>query len=294
MNPLKCVFGVTSGKFLGFVVHRQGIDIDPTKVQAIRSMPSPTNPKELKTFLGKVSYIRRFIPALAELSYPLQQLMKKGTLFKWGQSHEEAIQKIKEILTSPQTMTMPVKGLPMILYLTSTDKSIGVLLAQDIDGVERPVYYLSRSLQGSESNYPACEKHCLALVFATQKLRHYFLAHKVNLITNSDPIKYLLSRPALSGRIAKWLLLLSEFDITIMPPKTIKSQALADLLAHFPVTQGLHAKDTIPAEFHEDAIMVVSDGEWQVQFDGSSSNTGQGAGVVLTSPQGQEVPLAFK
>ena len=92
MNPLKFVFGVTSGKFLGFVVHRQGIDVDPAKVQAIRSMPLPTNPKGLKTFLGKVSYIRRFIPALAELSHPLQQLLKKGTLFKWGLSDEEAIQ----------------------------------------------------------------------------------------------------------------------------------------------------------------------------------------------------------
>ena len=126
-------------------------------------------------------------------------------------------------------MMMPIKDLPRILYLTSTNKSIDVLLAQDIDGVERLIYYLSRSLQGSESNYPACERHCLALVFAIQKLRHYFLVHKVNLITNSDPIKYLLSRLALSGRIAKWLLLLSEFDITVMPPKAVKSQALANL-----------------------------------------------------------------
>ena len=95
------------------------------------------------------------MPALAEISYPLQQLMKKGVSFQWGQSHEEAIQRIKRILTSPQTMTMPIKGLPMILYLTSTDKSIGALLAQEVDNQERLVYYLSRNLQGSEANYPA-------------------------------------------------------------------------------------------------------------------------------------------
>ena len=129
MNPLKCVFGVASGKFLGFVVHRKGIDVDPAKIQAIRAMTSPTTLKELKTFMGRVSYIRRFMPALAEISYPLHQLMRKGIPFEWRKEHEEAIQKIKDILISPQTMTTPVKGLPMILYLTSTDRSIGALLA---------------------------------------------------------------------------------------------------------------------------------------------------------------------
>ena len=70
------------------------------------------------------------MPALAEISYPLHQLMRKGVPFEWRKEHEEAIQKIKDILISPQTMTTPVKGLPMILYLTSTGRSIGALLAQ--------------------------------------------------------------------------------------------------------------------------------------------------------------------
>ena len=82
MNPLKCAFGVASGKFLGFVVHRKGIDVDPAKAQAIQLMPSPKNKKELKGFMGKVSYIRRFVLALAEISHPLQQLMKKGVSFE--------------------------------------------------------------------------------------------------------------------------------------------------------------------------------------------------------------------
>ena len=128
MNPLNCVFGVALGKFLRFVAHRKGIDVGSAKIQAIKSMPSPTTLKDLKTFLGKVSYIRRFMPALAEISYPLHQLMKKGVPYGWGQVHEEAIQKIKGILISPQTMTTPVKGLPMMLYLTSTSRSIRALL----------------------------------------------------------------------------------------------------------------------------------------------------------------------
>ena len=96
------------------------------------------------------------------------------------------------------------------------------------------MYYLSRCLHGNELNYPPMEKYCLALVFAIQKLCHYFLAHKLMVVTKSDPINFLLSKPTLLGRIVKWLLLLGEFDIAVVQPNVIKSQALLDLLAHFP------------------------------------------------------------
>lgn len=92
-----------------------------------------------------------------------------------------------------------VRGIPLTLYLTSTDKSIGALLAHEIQGDEHTVYYLSRSLRGAEMNYSTIKCHCLALIFATQKLSHYFLAHPVNLVTKSNPLKYLLSRPVMSG-----------------------------------------------------------------------------------------------
>ncbi|OMP03725.1 hypothetical protein COLO4_10245 [Corchorus olitorius] len=78
------------------------------------------------------------------------------------------------------------------------------------------------------------EKHCLSLVLATQKLRHYLLAHKVTVVTKSDPIRYILSRPILAGRAVKWLLVLGQFDLSVAQPKAIKSQALSDLLAYFP------------------------------------------------------------
>ena len=285
MNPLKCAFGVSAGKFLGFVVHRKGIDVDPAKVKAIQSMPTPMNQKQLKSLLGKVSYIRRFIPALGEIIVPFQVLLKKGISFEWGEQQQEAFDKIKRILTSPATMTMPLKDQPMMLYLTSTPHSIGALLVQEVEEQERPVYYLSRCLHGSELNYSPMEKHCLALVFTTQKLRHYFLAHKLLVVTKSDPIKYLLSRPALSGRIAKWLLLLGEFDISVVQPKAIKSQALSDLLAHFPSQHEEDLHYSLPNEFHEEVCSVnMEDGEWNLYFDGSSTTSGGGVGIVLIPP----------
>ena len=107
MNPLKCAFGVTAGKFLGFFVHRHGIEADKDKVKSIKAMPSPHSQKELKKFLGKVSYIRRFIPALAKISAPFGSLLKGDAKFEWNQEHQKAFERIKAALTSPQTMIAP-------------------------------------------------------------------------------------------------------------------------------------------------------------------------------------------
>ena len=78
MNPIKCAFGVFTGKFLGFLVHHRGINVDPAKATAIATMERPTTVRELKSFLGKVSYIRRFVPGLALITSSLSKLLKKG------------------------------------------------------------------------------------------------------------------------------------------------------------------------------------------------------------------------
>ena len=85
MNPLKCAFGVSAGKFLGFLVHKQGIDVDPAKSTAIATMKPPTNVKQLKSFLRRLSYIRRFIPGLALLTSSFSHLLKKNVPFVWSQ-----------------------------------------------------------------------------------------------------------------------------------------------------------------------------------------------------------------
>lgn len=156
--------------------------------------------------MGKVSYIRRFIPALSELIKPFHKLLKKNLSFQWKAEQQVTFQRVKDVLSSPQTTISPAKGIPLTRYLTSTEKSIAAFLAQKIEGAERLMYYHSRLLRGAEANYSMIEHHCLALVFATQKLRHYFLAHPINPITRSNPLSYLLSRPVMSRRTARWLL----------------------------------------------------------------------------------------
>lgn len=108
----------------------------------------------------------------------------------------------------------PVKGKPLFLYIAATKISLGALLAQeDPAGKEKAIYYISRTLNGYEINYTFIQKSYLEVVFSTQQLRHYMLTQTIKFIAKIDPLKYLLSKDALTGRLAKWVMILSEFDI---------------------------------------------------------------------------------
>jgi len=107
---------------------------------------------------------------------------------------------------------------PLILYIASQEKSLGALCAQENEErKERALYYLSRTLVGAKLNYFPIEKMCLALMFAIQKLRYYMQAHTVRVISKADPIKYILSRPILSGRLAKWAVIFKQCDLVYVP-----------------------------------------------------------------------------
>lgn len=103
MNPLKCAFGVTSGKFLGFVVHHRGIEVDPAKMKAIIELPPPKNIRELRGFQGRIAYIRRFISNLSGRCEPFSRLMKKDVPFEWEEDCQYAFESIKTYLTSFQS-----------------------------------------------------------------------------------------------------------------------------------------------------------------------------------------------
>ena len=188
MNPLKCAFGVGSGKFLGFIVRHRGIEVDPLKTEAIQKMPPPKNIDELRSLQGRLSYIRRFISNLAGRCQPFHKLLKKGVPFNWDEDCQRAFDAIKKLLQNPPVLATPVKGKPLILYIAASAHSVGALLAQEnCQGKEQAAYSLSRRLLNAECNYSPIQKICLALVFVAQKLRHYFLAHQEKKGKGSKP-----------------------------------------------------------------------------------------------------------
>ena len=169
MNPLKCAFGVTVGKFLGFLMHQRGIDVDPSKVQAMSTMKPLVTLTHLKIFLGKLSYIRPFIPVLAALTAAFTPLLKKGKPFHWNSRYQQAFLQVQQLMTKLPTVCAPILGKPLKLYLATNNEAIRALIAQDDqEGIERPVYYVSRKLKDAETRYLRAERACLALIYAAQ------------------------------------------------------------------------------------------------------------------------------
>nr|AAX95307.1 Retrotransposon gag protein, putative [Oryza sativa Japonica Group]ABA93246.1 retrotransposon protein, putative, unclassified [Oryza sativa Japonica Group] len=190
MNPLKCAFGVSAGKFLGFMVHERGVEIDPKKIEKIRDFKAPTCKKEVQKLLGKVNYLRRFISNLAgkiDAFVPILRLKKEAD-FTCGAKQQEAFEELKRYLTTPPVVRAPKAGKPFRLYIASEDKVIGAVLTQEEDGKEYIITYLSRRLLDAET------------------------------------------WPILSGRIGKWAYALIEYDLAYEPLKTIKGQVVCDFI----------------------------------------------------------------
>ncbi|CAL2230908.1 unnamed protein product [Prunus armeniaca] len=206
--------------------------------------------------MGRLSYIRRFIPGLAAMISVFTPLLKKGKPYVWSQECQKAYQQVQQLITKLPTMRACIPGLPLKLYLAATNAAVGALLAQDShNGEESPIYYVSRQLRGAEAR--------------------------------SDPVRYLLTRPVLSGRLARWLLQLSEFDITCATPKAIKGQPVIDMLALFPEVEESTLFEEVLGELPEMVASVTEEEPWTLYFDGSSTSKGGGQVWCSLIPMGK-------
>ena len=152
----------------------------------------------------------------------------------WNEQCQEAFEKIKSYLMKPLILVPPVLEKPLLLYLTTIDIAMEALLAQYLEETrkENAIYYISKKMLPYEEKYSPLEKTYVALVRATRKLRHYMLAHKVLLIVRMNPLKYLMEKPVQDGKIAKWVLLLLEFNIKYVTRKSVTGRVIVDHLAH--------------------------------------------------------------
>ncbi|XP_017416451.2 uncharacterized protein LOC108327238 [Vigna angularis] len=300
LNPAKCTFGVKSGKLLGFIVSQRGIEVDPDKVRAIMEMPAPKTEKEVRGFLGRLNYIARFISQLTTTCEPLFKLLRKNQAVVWNEDCQAAFERVKQYLQDPPVLRPPEPGRPLILYLTVLDKSMGCVLGQhDEDGKrEHAIYYLSKKFTDCEQRYSSLERTCCALAWAAHRLRQYMLSHSTWLISKMDPIKYIFEKPALTGRIARWQMLLSKYDIVYVTQKSVKGSALAEYMAHQPLCD----YQPMQPEFPDEDIMALfeenkedrNEKAWTVLFDGASNVMGHGIGAVLISPERQYIPMTAR
>ena len=173
-----------------------------------------------------------------------------------------------------------------------TEYTVSAVLVKDVDGLQHPIYYVSKSLLQAETRYSSLEKLSLALIMACIKLKPYFESHPICVRTNY-PLKTIMSKPELSGRMSKWSVRLSTYDLTYEPRTSIKLHALADFMADF--SPSLALKDVMITETPSGLRVIEPEDTrpWVLHIDGASNARGTGLGIVLQSPQGDKVVLSI-
>ena len=236
----KCHFMQPQVKLLGHIVGREGIRTDPEKVRAIVQFPTPTDLRALRSFLGLTSYYRRFVERYAERAKPLYLLTKGDQPFSWGPEAQATFDALKECMTTPPVLRYPDYDVPFMLSTDASNVALGAILEQrDEEGRVHPVAYASRVLAPAERNYTVTEREGLAVVFALKKFRHYLLPRTFHLFTDHQALRGIFNKPELTGRLARWLTLLSEFSYeTYYRPG--RANPHADALSRVPA--GLHGR----------------------------------------------------
>jgi len=172
----------------------------------------PTSVKEVKQLTGRMTALSRFVSAGGEKGHPYFQCLKRNSRFAWTDDCEAAFLKLKEYLATPPVLCKPQVGIPLRLYFAVIEWAISFVLVQKQNQVQKPIYFVSKALQGPELRYQSLEKAALAVVFSARRLCHYFHSFTVVVMTNL-PIQKVLQKPDVSGRMVCWAVELSEFDI---------------------------------------------------------------------------------
>ncbi|XP_022880896.1 uncharacterized protein LOC111398193 [Olea europaea var. sylvestris] len=282
LNPLKCAFGVAFGKFLGYKVNQRGIEANPEKIEALCKIRSPQKPKEVQSLTGRVSALSRFVSKATDKCLPFFKVLKVGKKFQWNEECEDAFQGLKRHLGQAPILSKPKPSEILQLYLAVSNEAISAVLTREEGTTQLPVYYTSKALLSSETRYPNMEKLALALITTFKKLRPYFQAHTIHVLTNF-PLRQVLQNSDALERLLKWAVELSEFDLVFKARAAIKSQALADFVAEF---ANLPEVDEITEQ--------AKPPTWNLFVDGSAGDAGSGTGVVLISPEGHKLTLVVR
>nr|XP_024658736.1 uncharacterized protein K02A2.6-like [Maylandia zebra] len=274
----KCLFFQESVEYLGHIIDAAGLHKSPEKVRAVMEAPAPADVSQLRSFLGMLNYYGRFIPDLATVLKPLNELLSKEKKWQWTSACESAFQKAKERLASPKILTHYNPELPLRLACDASPYGVGAVLSHVMpDGQERPIAYASRTLSEAERNYAQIEREALAIVFGVRKFHQYLHGNKFTLLTDHRPLTSILSpvkgTPSMAAaRMQRWALILSAHNFTLQYRKGAH-HANADGLSRLPLPLAQKEKqgavevfyasqlDTLPvsvAEIRRDTLSDVT------------------------------------
>jgi hypothetical protein len=244
----KCNFLKAETNYLGFVINAEGIKPDAKKVEVIKSLPPPTNVKQVRSFIGMCSYYRRFIPRFSEIAQPIISLTRKYAKFKWDVNCQQAFDTLKHKLAAVPMLGYPDIDKPYILYTDASNDCIGACLTQPIDDQsdcipnvrnEKPIYYLSHRLSETQTRWSTIEKEAFAIYYALQKLDSYLHNASFTIRTDHKPLKYILESPMQNKKIQLWALSIAGYNCKVEYVAGTDN-SVADLLSRMPSSAMTH------------------------------------------------------
>ena len=237
LNLEKCAFGVSAGRFLGFMMTQRGIEANPSQLKAILESPAPSSRKEVQQLTGRLAALGQFISPFTNRLKPFFATLRGANQIRWNEDCDGAFIQIKQ----------------------------------------RHGFFVSKSLADVETKYSHLEQAALALRIATKKLRPYFQAHPITVLTDL-PLRSNIHKPDLSRRMDHWAIELSEYDIQYKLRISKKGQVLVDFIAELPQLES----------------RPNSLDWWTLNIDGASKQTGVDIGLQLKSLSGDKIEQAIR
>jgi hypothetical protein len=252
MKLAKCDFFVSEVSYLGFKIGKDGVKVNQKKVEAIARIALPKNVKELRSFLGMCNYYRRFIENYSEHAVPLNRLLRKEVEFVFHEECEIAFNRLKQMLSNSPVLASPDYTRRFILTTDACTLGIGGVLSQMFEEGERPILFMSRTLNEHEKNYAVTHLECLAIVWCIKECQHYLTGTKFTIRTDHHALKWLMTTKDHTGRLMRWSLLLMEFDFDIEYVKG-KENVVADALSRAPIAiNNVEEKDVLDIDVFVD------------------------------------------
>ncbi|XP_077252504.1 uncharacterized protein LOC143891886 [Tasmannia lanceolata] len=273
LNPTKYTFGVSSGKFLGFMVSKRGIEANPEKIRAVVELNPPKTIREVQRLTGMVAALGRFISKSVERCLPFFNAVKGIKTAPWTSDCQVAFKELKQYLSCPPLLTKPEPGEELLLYLSVSHMALAAVLIREEHNQQKPIYYASKVPHDAETRYQRVEKLAYALIMAARKLRP----------------------PAIKAQV------LADFvaECTI-PRQSTASDTVQTPVVEETTTPGAQAEvETEPVRAESvpipaDQNLSSDEPLWEVYVDGSSNKTGCGAGLILTGPENFVLDYALR
>lgn len=218
LNEAKTLKCVTELEFLGYQLSGNGVTISNSKLDTITKFRIPKTAEEVRSFLGLITFVNRYIPHLSSIAKPLNNLIKKGIPFNWTSDHQEAFDKIKLILAKKETLAIYDTNLETFVMADASPVGLGAVLFQkNQNGTYQIIGYVSKTLSEVERRYAQIEREALALVWSVEKFYYYLYGKFFWLITDHKPLVTIFGERAKpSARIERWILRLMSFKYQVI------------------------------------------------------------------------------